>query len=71
MLLLLLLIFPVVVCPPLSDPVNGAVSVPDASFGGVATYTCNTGYDLTGAVIRSCQIDGSWSGTPPICEESE
>ena len=39
------IIFAVVVCPPLSDPVNGAVSVPDASFGGVATYTC---YALAG-----------------------
>ena len=71
MLLLLLLIFPVVVCPPLSGPVNGAVSVPDASFGGVATYTCNTGYDLTGAVNRSCQSDGTWSDSPPTCVESK
>ncbi len=33
-----------------------------------ATYTCNTGYNLTCGVTRTCQANGTWSGTAPTCE---
>ena len=35
--------------------------------GGRATYTCNSGFRLVGSSIRTCLIDGSWSGSQPIC----
>ena len=30
--------------------------------GDTCSFTCNTGYELTGSDTRACQSDGSWSG---------
>ncbi|XP_052817227.1 sushi repeat-containing protein SRPX-like [Mya arenaria] len=37
------------------------------TFGQNATYTCSEGYNLTGAHIRTCQGNGSWSFDTPSC----
>ncbi|XP_064386127.1 sushi, von Willebrand factor type A, EGF and pentraxin domain-containing protein 1-like isoform X2 [Halichondria panicea] len=58
----------IVTCPALSDPHNGMVDVPNNNFGTVANYTCNTGYMLTGDVIRVCEVNGDWSGTASTCD---
>ncbi|XP_064386168.1 uncharacterized protein LOC135334780 isoform X2 [Halichondria panicea] len=34
----------------------------------VATYTCNTGYTLTGGSTRTCGSDGMWSGDVTVCQ---
>lgn len=47
--------------------VNGLVSAPVTTLGGVATYGCNLGYSLAGSPTRTCQANGTWSGTPPTC----
>jgi hypothetical protein len=47
--------------------VNGLVSAPVTTLGGVATYGCNPGYALVGSPTRTCQANGTWSGTPPTC----
>ena len=31
------------------------------------SFTCNTGYELTGSDIRTCLSDGSWLGSPVSC----
>ena len=31
------------------------------------SFTCNTGYELTGSDTRTCQSDGSWSGSDDVC----
>ena len=59
-------------CQPLTVPDNGMIN---CSLGGdgkpgvgdTCTFTCNDGYELTGSVNRSCQIDGTWSGTETNC----
>ena len=59
-------------CPPLTIPDNGII---DCSLGddGIPSYedtcsfTCNTGYELTGSDTRTCQSNGSWSGTDDVC----
>ena len=63
-------------CPSLSDPDNGMIScslggdgVPDP--GDTCNYTCNTGYVLTNSNTRTCQIDGSWNSSAPMCNRSE
>ena len=35
--------------------------------GDSCSFTCNTGYELTGNETRTCQSDGSWSGTDDVC----
>ena len=59
-------------CPSLSDPSNGRISCSlgddgVASHEDTCSYTCNTGYELTGNDTRTCQSNGSWSGTDDIC----
>ena len=36
--------------------------------GGVATYTCDSGFTLVGDPTRICGSDGTWSGMAPTCE---
>ena len=31
--------------------------------GDTCSFTCNTGYELTGSDARTCQSDGRWSGS--------
>jgi len=37
------------------------------SFEDTCSFTCNTGYQLTGSATRTCQSDGSWSGSDAMC----
>ena len=46
---------------------NGLSSV----YGDTCNFTCNTGYELTGSTQRTCQSDGSWSGSPVSCNIME
>ena len=41
-----------------------------ASFRDFCSFTCNTGYELTGSDTRTCQSDGSWSGNDAVCSNS-
>jgi len=46
---------------------SGSVVVTGTTYSSTATYTCKTGYSLTGTKMRTCQADGTWSGVPPAC----
>ena len=39
--------------------------------GDTCNFTCNTGYELTGSDTRTCQSDGSWSGSDDVCNRSK
>ena len=41
------------------------------SYKDTCSFTCNTGYELTGSNTRTCQNDGSWSGTDAACSRGE
>jgi len=65
-----------VVCPSLAGPKNGEMScslgddgVP--SYDDTCSFTCNTGYERTGDDTRTCQSDGSWSGSDNVCRRGE
>ena len=56
----------------LNSPVNGIMSCSlgddgMSSYEDTCSFTCNTGYELTGSDIRTCQSDGNWSGTDIVC----
>ena len=56
-------------CDNLTDPANGQVDhTAGTSLGQTATYSCNTGYNLVGDSIRTCQAEGNWSGSVPTCQ---
>jgi hypothetical protein len=39
-------------------------------YGSVAEFTCNDGYNLTdGDEMVTCDEDGKWNGTIPICRK--
>ena len=54
-------------CGPLSPPDNGNVDVPITIIGSVATYSCDSGFFISGNSQRICQMDGLWSGSAPTC----
>ena len=60
-------------CDNLSAPANGGITSCSSGRVGVGyerdicSFTCNTGYELTGSTQRTCQSDGSWSGSPVSC----
>jgi len=66
------LCYDVVRCASLSDPSNGTIicsfgndGVP--SYEDTCSYTCNTGYELTGSDTRTCQSNGNWSESDIGC----
>ena len=53
-------------------PDNGNVSCTSGKVGvdytgDTCSFTCNNGYELTGSGTRTCQNDGSWSGSDNFC----
>ena len=61
-----------VLCSSLNDPNNGIISCSlgddgVSSYEDTCSFTCNTGYELTGSDIRTCQSDGRWSGSDDVC----
>ena len=55
-------------CDNLTDPTNGQVNhTAGTTLGQTATYSCNTGYNLVGDSIRTCQAMG-WSENAPTCQ---
>ena len=62
-------------CPSLDSPSNGMLncSLGDdiPSYEDTCNFTCNTGYELIGSETRTCQSNGSWSGSIAICSRSE
>ena len=59
-------------CTVLTNPHNGTIncSLGDDgvySYEDTCSFTCNTGYELTGCETRTCQSNGSWSGDDVMC----
>nr|XP_002128632.1 mannan-binding lectin serine protease 1 [Ciona intestinalis] len=47
--------------------VNFPNSNPFSEFEDEVSFQCNTGYELNGENVITCQSDGSWSSQPPTC----
>ena len=50
-----------------SDPLE---SNNEYSSGTVATYTCNNGFELFSDATKTCQNDGTWTGSEPTSCQS-
>ena len=62
-------------CSDLPNPANGQVSVNDINNveGSIASYSCDSSYNLIGNAMRTCQnvgspTSGEWSGSDPTCQ---
>jgi hypothetical protein len=51
-----------------STPTNGKSTYTKTTAGGVATYSCNSGFWLNGDKTRTCGTDGLWSSLDPQCD---
>ena len=58
----------VIDCGVPDSPSNGNVALTDGEtqYGAIATYSCNSGYTLTGTTDRQCQSNGQWD--IPTCD---
>ena len=60
-------------CDTLLAPANGEITSCSSGRVGVGyegdtcSFTCNTGYELNGSDTRTCQSNGSWSGSDGVC----
>ena len=59
-------------CLNLTTQSNGGMSCSSGREGvgydeDICSFTCNTGYELTGSDTRTCQSDGNWSGSETLC----
>ena len=61
------MLFLTVSCGSLDDPINGRVTTTGTTLSSIATYTCDTGYTLTGDMTRTCQANRDWTGLEPSC----
>ena len=59
-------------CSNISTPANGEMSCSSGRVGvgyegDTCSFTCNTGYELTGSDTRTCQSNGNWNGSDVVC----
>lgn len=55
----------------LEEPENGRVIINNLRPGGVARYSCDSGYFLSGNLQRTCGLQGLWSGQTPTCKRKK
>ncbi|XP_074620011.1 sushi, von Willebrand factor type A, EGF and pentraxin domain-containing protein 1-like [Acropora palmata] len=49
-------------------PANGNKNSTSYKYGNSVKFECNSGYSLQGSEVRTCQTNGLWTGTQPICQ---
>ena len=60
----------VAMCPDLCPPRHGDIHISDRSVGSMLSYSCDLGYKLDGPENRTCQTDGTWDKSDPICRST-
>ena len=54
-------------CTDPGTPTNGTRNVVDFYYNSTVSYSCNTGYNLTGTASITCNATGLWSAPVPSC----
>ena len=62
------ILFLVVSCGDPGTPTNGVRYGDTFTYQSRVVLECDPQYRLVGDLIRTCQVDGAWSGTQPTCE---
>ena len=58
-----------ILCEPLQLAPNLKVNTSCSRLPGVSCeFACERGYDLIGSSIRTCNSEGSWTGSQPRCD---
>ncbi|XP_072724376.1 P-selectin-like isoform X2 [Ciconia boyciana] len=61
-----------ITCPVLNAPDQGELNCShlhgDFAFGSTCSFSCHTGFTLTGPESRKCTATGTWTGDAPHCE---
>ena len=52
------------------NPDDGSVSFSTTIFTSIASYSCDTGYNLVGVNQRTCTAAGTWSDGEPTCQST-
>ena len=66
-----------ILCYNLSAPANGGILSCSSGrvgvgYGGdICSFTCDSGFELTGNDTRTCQSDGNWSGSDNMCKRGK
>ncbi|XP_062524003.1 coadhesin-like isoform X2 [Corticium candelabrum] len=60
-------------CPDISNETikDGSILSSHRLVDSIAVYECIRGYRIVGDKTRVCQLNGTWSGNPPICQGSK
>ena len=57
----------VVDCGLLEAPENGVININTTTFNSIATYGCDSGFEVNGIQTRTCGASGNWSDSEPAC----
>ena len=66
-LFMLIVIYILVTCPTVSNPSSGSVTISTNGTLSRADFACSVGYHVTGNDIISCQTNGLWDASDPLC----
>lgn len=65
----MLLVFVALPCPNLTPPTDGNMSCSGPQVTDQnCSFSCKTGYKLTGSALRICLPNQTWTGTPSSCD---
>ncbi|XP_026155176.1 sushi, von Willebrand factor type A, EGF and pentraxin domain-containing protein 1 isoform X2 [Mastacembelus armatus] len=56
-----------VVCEKPPPVLHGVTEGDNYNYGDFVIYSCLPGFDMKGDSVQTCQGDGTWSGTQPVC----
>ncbi|XP_065194495.1 sushi, von Willebrand factor type A, EGF and pentraxin domain-containing protein 1-like isoform X4 [Sycon ciliatum] len=56
-----------ITCADPGAPVNGRKMLQGLSYNNTVTFSCDTGFNLTGMAVQHCAETGKWSATQPTC----
>jgi len=60
----------IVTCPILNSPLNGNKRCSDSTnYQSQCIFTCNLGFDVVGAGVRTCLETGKWTGSIVTCKK--